>query len=528
MRFNEKFNLLMKMSNTTNTLLANAINVDPSLVSRWRTGSREPGDNSRFIQQIGTYFASRARHDFQRVALLELTGHSLEDKHVEESVIAAHLSRWLSNESKISTESIQRLLDTIGSLEKPGNHKKSTISLPLEPNGLPLESQVFFGDNGLQAAVTKLLLKALQLPSGGKLRLYSDEGMNWMLANPEFTLLWSHLLSECIGHGITIEIIHTLNRDSEELSAAVQKWLPFYFTGAITSHYYPNKRDGLFHHTSFTLVDQATVFSTSVKGQDREAVPYFYSTNHQIINSNQKAFMAKIELCKPLVRTLTDDAISLYLDQQAGFFSKATGTGCGMQSLSILGMSSSLLKKILNRTDLTSQEQALAITCQEEREKHFSNYIHNHAFKLVISLPRITDAIKGKAHALVPELLSNQNCYFQPPELIEQINQSIQLLKKHHKLEIYILPNKHMQQHVQTFAVHGAGMMVLKHKNPKFAFISEQNDLASATENHIFQEMSRIPKRERQRQYVIEKLQAYAQKIQLGMAEREAKKKGTK
>ncbi len=525
MRFNEKFNLLMKMSNTTNTLLATAINVDPSLVSRWRTGSREPGDASRFIQQIGAYFASRAKHDFQRVALLELTGHSLEDKNVEEQIIAVHLSRWLSNESKIRTESIQKLLDTIGAPERPESLAKRNIPFPMEPSGLPLDSQTFFGDNGLQAAVIKLLLQALQAPSGGKLLLYSDEGMQWMLVNPEFTLLWSYLLSECIKHGVTIEIIHTLNRDSVELSAAVQKWLPFYLTGAITSYYYPNKRDGLFYHTSFTLTDQATVFSNSVQGQVRDSVPYFFTTEDRLIFSSQSAFAAKMEQCKPLVRTLTNNVISEYLIQQADFFARASGTGSGMQSFSILGMSASLLAKILKRTDLSMDEQARVIACQVEREKYFVNYIHHHAFKMVISLPRITDAIKGHVPALVPELLSNQSCFFQPLELIEQINLKIQLLKKHHKLEIYILPLKHMQQHVQVFSIQDVGMVVLKPKNPKFAFISEQDDLISATDNYINQEMARIPKRERQRQYVIEKLHAYAEKIQHGLAQRERNEK---
>src|SRR5690554_2259592 len=133
MRFSEKINLLMKMANTTNSKLARTLGIDPSLVSRWRTGAREPGDDSHYIQLIGLFFASQARQDFQRVALLELTGHQMEDKNVGEPIIASYLTRWLANESKISTESIQVLLDSIGSMENQPTHVPQ-VHLPAEPH----------------------------------------------------------------------------------------------------------------------------------------------------------------------------------------------------------------------------------------------------------------------------------------------------------------------------------------------------------------------------------------------------------
>ncbi len=517
MRFNEKFNLLMKMSNATNSRLAHALGVDPSLVSRWRTGSREPGDNSRYIQMIGVYFATQARQDFQKVALLELTGHSLEDKSVGENVIANHLVRWLSNESKISNDTIQLLLDTIGSSGGMESTPPKNITLPSEPEGTRIVTDTFYGDKGIQSAVMKLMLQALTIGRGAKLLLYSDEPMRWMVEHAEFSRIWAFLISECIRNGSRIEIIHTLTRDSAELAIAVQRWLPFYLTGAITSYYYPHKRDGLFYHTCFTLQGYATVSSTSVKGQDRHSVPYHYATDSDAINSAEMAFAAQLEECKPLVRTLTHDRVSQYLDQQSAFFAQSAGPGAGLQSYPLSGMPPSILQSILQRTPLKEEARRMLVQRHALREQSLTEHMAHQSFKMVISLPRITDTLKGQVPALIPELLTFHPCTYQPEEFLDQIEHTIKLLEKNPRMELYILPHKHMRRQVQLFVIQGAGMMVLRPGEPRFAFISEQKDLISATFSYIQQEMARIPKRERTKTYIIAKLQAYADKIRGGL-----------
>ena len=80
MDFSEKINLLMKMVHTTNFELAETLDVDPSLISRWRTGERKVGTSSPYIAKIARFFAERIQEDFQKVAILELMGRHLEDK----------------------------------------------------------------------------------------------------------------------------------------------------------------------------------------------------------------------------------------------------------------------------------------------------------------------------------------------------------------------------------------------------------------------------------------------------------------
>ena len=480
MQFSEKINLLMKMANTTNTKLAEALGIDPSLVSRWRTGAREPGEDSRYIQLIGMYFSTQARQDFQRVALLELTGHQMEDKNVSEATISRYLTRWLTGESKISSQSIQILLDSIGT---SGNTLPNLpeMTLPAEPSGESIHTQMFSGTDGLRAATMKLLIHALNSPRKDlKLYLYSDESMDWIIENPEFAKQWVFLMSSCIKRGMRIEVIHTLTRDSNELAIAVQRWLPFYMTGAIVSYYYPHKRDDMFNHTSFVLEGECTVFSTSVRGQMRDSIQYIHANDPAAITAGLDAFRHQIALCKPLVRTFTGVNTRKYVDELTELFTGSATSGVGMQALLLSAMPSALLGTILQRNGVKEQERQVMVANQKKRLEQMKAHLKHKEFQLVISLPRITDVLKGKVTAIVPELLLQRPVTYLPLEFHQHLLGVIKLLESYEKLELHIIPNKHMLHNTQIFAMQNAGLMVLKHRDPKFVFMSEQKDLVSA------------------------------------------------
>ncbi|MDW7661634.1 MAG: hypothetical protein SCL54_09485, partial [Bacillota bacterium] len=57
----DKLNLLMNFFEISNSKLARAISVDPSLISRWRTGDRVPSKSSNHFHALGCYFESLAR-----------------------------------------------------------------------------------------------------------------------------------------------------------------------------------------------------------------------------------------------------------------------------------------------------------------------------------------------------------------------------------------------------------------------------------------------------------------------------------
>ena len=50
MKFGEKLDLLMRISQTTNSTLARSVSLDPSFVSRLRRGVRTPARNENYVR----------------------------------------------------------------------------------------------------------------------------------------------------------------------------------------------------------------------------------------------------------------------------------------------------------------------------------------------------------------------------------------------------------------------------------------------------------------------------------------------
>ena len=69
MRFNEKFDLLMNLLNIPNNKMAKFMSVDPSLISRWRSGERDPLKNDAYVEMIAEYIM---QHATDRQCLFEL------------------------------------------------------------------------------------------------------------------------------------------------------------------------------------------------------------------------------------------------------------------------------------------------------------------------------------------------------------------------------------------------------------------------------------------------------------------------
>lgn len=94
MKFADKLNGLISIVNVTNSKIAKTLNVDPSLVSRWRTGARMPSSHSTLIERAGAFFAEQITAGYQKEALYAFTknekSRSDRREEVEESI-----TRWL-------------------------------------------------------------------------------------------------------------------------------------------------------------------------------------------------------------------------------------------------------------------------------------------------------------------------------------------------------------------------------------------------------------------------------------------------
>ena len=198
--FSDRLDKIMTMLDYSNSRLAADLNVDSSLISRYRTGIYHPNRNLVIRRHLTELLLSRA----------EKTGH-LEDLAAVCSMAPEELDpetfeEWLyepgENRKSEIAESIFYSIDSFD----PG------ASVPLNMLEIP-EIQIadrYWGTVGIRNAVIRFLSDAAA--ESGDLLLYSDEPMGWMSRDSEFFQLWAYLMTACLQKGVHIKIIHNVDR----------------------------------------------------------------------------------------------------------------------------------------------------------------------------------------------------------------------------------------------------------------------------------------------------------------------------
>ena len=74
MQFYEKLIFVMNLTQTTNRELALAAQVDPSIISRFRSGKRGIPRNLEPLRSMADFLAERCTGEYQRRALSEMAG----------------------------------------------------------------------------------------------------------------------------------------------------------------------------------------------------------------------------------------------------------------------------------------------------------------------------------------------------------------------------------------------------------------------------------------------------------------------
>lgn len=327
MAFHQKLNLLMDQFHISNSKLSKELNVDASLVSRWRNGQRIPSTRSAHLPIIASYFLTQHGYSYQQEFIRKiLDDHKLVVPHIDDPTEL--LSDWFINEKATSvvestTKATQQAAATfIEKFKDMMNMPKSgslppQVPMPVISLGKTERNYYVFKENdGRRRAILYLLQTISDLPLPTDIYLISEEDMSWLSEDRSFQVQWGTYLRNIILQGHRIHIIHMVNRDSNELLQALSLWIPLHLMGSIQSYYYPKYSAPLVKHTWFIVKDVCMITSSSVTQQQAENICYL-SHDLESVQAYQSMFIGRIQDCKPLVEVFRIDQHLLLLSKLA-------------------------------------------------------------------------------------------------------------------------------------------------------------------------------------------------------------------
>lgn len=485
MTFAEKLDLLMKITNTSNILLSRNIAMDASFISRLRRGNRTPAKNVTYLQSMADYFARNLRTDYQKTGLWEAIKQSSLIQPSETELLKPLeiiVYEWLNEKESPAADSINAFLDDIINFQFKKTEPPADVEIDKVPDIVVKEVDVFYGVEGKQAAVLTFLSLIVKSKSPQTLLLYSDEDMEWLTSKREFTAQWASLMSQLLRKGNRIKIIHSTNRNFDEMMTGIKRWVPLYMTGAIEPYYYPKNKDRLFRQTLFIAPDTPVAVTSSSVGNGTKNAANFLFTNNETVKALSEEYHDFLHLCRPLMHISTPANKKEYLTLLSEFEDEKTNTVLKADGLTGITMPLSVINSIMTRIEKSEREHFFSY--HQKRLEMFLADIQKYSFTAICSMSNPEQILAGEVAVNFSDTLSGTSLFYTPDEYLQHLYNIIHLLETYDNFSICFTNDTHLEG-VIVYVREDVGVLVVKTLSPSVAFAINENNITAAFWNYF-------------------------------------------
>ena len=451
--FSDKLDKIMTVLNYSNNRLAADLNVDSSLISRYRSGIYHPNRNVEIKRHLAELILTRAEKTDQMRELAAFC--SMDPKDLNPETFAEWL--YLPDE-RPNSEIAESIFHSIDSFKAVQGNPSDIPELP----SIQIADR-YWGTEGLRNAVIRFLTAAAR--EGGELLLYSDEPMDWMTSDPKYFTLWASLMTACLKKGVHIRIIHNIDRDSTEMFSAIKGWLPLYISGNIEPYIFRKPKNPRFYHTVFLRPGRSCIlgFFPAEMGPHRW---YDYIIDKDQLEAMQSGFNSMLDNAVPFLKTVPTHAADSLWKRYYDFTGKADAI---LRGLSFATMPERLLNSMLEKQEITAENKKEIINFYHRSTRHFDQILEKGELREFICLPQREDVLRGKVNVNFEAETNGLNLTYTPEEYTEHIAAVRELVENEKNYHLTLLPQAPFQD-LQVFTMKDS-VVVTRNQKPYTAFV---------------------------------------------------------
>ena len=468
--FGEKLTAVMNLTELSSIKLSRQLNMDPSNISRFRSGQRTPKSNPRIVDAICGVLLDRAADQGMLTAMSRLTGIPV-DILADDKEGIRYFRGWLCDfDTEDSGIVIEKLIDRIDSFTPYNTVTMANLAEIAPDEVINSTNTAYYGTTGLREAVIRLLGRAAK-NGGSELWLYSDQSMNWMTGDRCFFRKWSSLMELCVSNGVKITIIHNLDRELREMMDAVTGWMPMYISGAVNPYYCVKQRDNRFSHSIFLVPDAECIESSNTIGTEHLGC-YRYHTDQRSMSIYRSQFESLLQHSKPLMK------ISRQNDPAEQFSAAADVTAVN-KTLSLATMPLPVLTSILNRYGVDGEVRQKITNEWITHQTMLNESLNAGQYRELFSLPKKESVREGKAKADVPYL----DAYYTAEEYAQHIAALCELMENRESCNLILLAEP---QFVNTrLLITGNSVNLTRTSEPRISFCITHQSMTDAFQAYI-------------------------------------------
>lgn len=441
---------LLNILDVSSSKLAKSINVDPSLISRWKTGKRKISCTSNYLKPISDYFSDKIVNDYQKISIINISSkfnlpidikYSNDMREYIYVLLSSSLQGSKTEHVKNSNRNVkfkknfnrdENISFSSSNINNTSSHFQQYV---LTETGYVSTFEMIIGHNNVINAGIKLLKSLPQKPD------YINESIliTFLTELDSFSNFqntyneWHNVLIEVQkkGWSITklINIDENINRNMKIINELLvnlmsEKYHPYYLT----------KYDYIIKCREFIIVPSVATLVGLCGSNTGKIDSAFLIRDEQAAKALIGTFDLCINLTKPLITTrFTDQSTSLLTkiaDYEELNGDRFTFNCCfGYATIPM-----ELIKKfpLFNEEKITEKEIAKRNYQYKRIKKAFDMQIKNHKFVNICSKSFIENLIKISKSPLT---------LIEPSDILKLFENIVYMMKKYDNYNIGLLNN---------------------------------------------------------------------------------------
>lgn len=482
-QLSKNFNELVTTLDINMAELSRLSSYDASLLSKIRTGNRNPSSPRDFVTAVCEFIVKKYKYTDDKRAVAILINSRLEDLE-DNSNYFNKLFNWFSTNSTPSHNYINDFLTNLDKFDLNEYIKAihfDEMKVPFVPFYKAI-SKTYYGVEEMKKGELDFFKATVLSKNNDPIFMCSDMPMEDMAQDIEFGKKWMFAIAMTLKKGFHLNIIHNLDRPFNEMMLGLESWIPIYMTGQVSPYYFKGLQDNIYCHFNY-VSGTVALFGECINGHHNEG-KYTLTTNKNDISyykTKSECLLSKATPLMEIYKTENRNSYSSFITSSANIKGKRRRI---LSSLPIHTISDELLMKILKRNKVSDEDIKQIQFSIQEQKKIIGNILQTNIFEDEIVEISKEEFIKSPLSLFLADSFYENEIYYTYEEYLEHLELSKEYAKNNTNYKL-TFNHHHIFKNIQILILEKHWVMVSKNKSPSIHFVIHHSKLRNAIENFI-------------------------------------------
>lgn len=356
-------------------------------------------------------------------------------------------------------------------------------------NDIRISSSPFYKSRKKNYAGLKAMLEgeldffkeAILSKSTEDVTMCNDMPMEYFVTDPEFSRKWMMGLALLLKKGITVNMIHNLNRPSNELMLGLEAWTPIYMTGLVNPYYLVGNNN-IYGHLHYTAGDVAMVGECIKSHHDRGH--YYMTRNKEEVAILKEYNGYLLEKALPLMKVYRAENMEEFAEFLPATLNCPKGVLHQYTSLPIFTLDADELLSILIKNDLEEKETFFMLQYHRAVRNSFEKILVNHTITDEVPYIDKDNFEEKKPYLLLTETFCSKQIYYTWDLYEKHLKKTEEFARANPNYKL-IRSKKTAYKNIQITVVRGKWALVSKSIHPNIHFVIHHPILRDALEKKL-------------------------------------------